>query len=130
MVLWELANVIARSLSTIFKSLWHLEEVSDAWNTAAATCVFHKGKKEDLNNNRAVILTSKHTEDQKGGGNSQHGFTKGSSFLTNPKRTKCPVRSIVQMYSCCFIPRVGAVETISGRWAELQCTVSIKQQVL
>lgn len=57
-VLWELANVIARSLSTIFKRLWHSEELPDVWNKANTTCLFHKGKKEDLRNNRVVILTS------------------------------------------------------------------------
>lgn len=58
MLLWELANVIARSLSTIFKRFWHSEEVPDVWNKASTTFLLHKGKKEHLRNNRVVILTS------------------------------------------------------------------------
>lgn len=56
-MLWELANVIERSLSIIFKRLWQSKAEPDVWSKANITLLFHKGKEADLRNNRVGILT-------------------------------------------------------------------------
>ena len=68
------------------------------WRTANVTPIFKQGKKEDTGNYRSVSLTSvpgkvmeqfilevisRYAEDTKVIRNSQHGFTKGRSCLTN-----------------------------------------------
>ncbi|CAM5111572.1 unnamed protein product [Natator depressus] len=97
-VLKELANVIAEPLAIIFENSWRSGEVPDDWKKANVVPIFKKGKKEDPGNCRPVSLTSvpgkimeqvlkesilKHLEERKGIRNSQHGFTKGKSCLTN-----------------------------------------------
>ncbi|GAB0182821.1 mitochondrial enolase superfamily member 1 [Grus japonensis] len=57
-VLRELADVIARPLSIIFKRSWRTGEVPEDWRKANVTPVFKKGKKEDPGNYRPVSLTS------------------------------------------------------------------------
>ncbi|KFQ28610.1 hypothetical protein N332_12616, partial [Mesitornis unicolor] len=57
-MLRELAGVIARPLSIIFRKLWATGEVPEDWRKAYVTPVFKKGKKEDLGNYRPVSLTS------------------------------------------------------------------------
>ncbi|CAM4628179.1 unnamed protein product [Lepidochelys olivacea] len=97
-VLKELADVIAEPLAIIFENSWRLGEVPDDWKKANVMPIFKKGKKEDPGNYRPVSLTSvpgkimeqvhkesilKHLQERKVIRNSQHGFTKGKSCLTN-----------------------------------------------
>ncbi|CAM4495102.1 unnamed protein product [Caretta caretta] len=97
-VLKELAAVIAEPLAIIFENSWRTGEVPDDWKKANVVPIFKKGKKEDPGNYRPVSLTSvpgkimeqvlkesilKHLHERKGIRNSQHGFTKGRSCLTN-----------------------------------------------
>ncbi|CAM4525312.1 unnamed protein product [Lepidochelys kempii] len=97
-VLKELGDVIAEPLAIIFENSWRLGEVPDNRKKANVVPIFKKGKKEDPGNHRPVSLTSvpgkimeqvlkesilKHLEERKVIRNSQHGFTKGKSCLTN-----------------------------------------------
>ncbi|CAM4517210.1 unnamed protein product [Lepidochelys olivacea] len=97
-VLKELAAVIAEPLAIIFENSWRTGEVPDDWKKANVVPIFKKGKKEDPGNYRPVSLTSvpgkimeqvlkesilKRLHERKMIRNSQHGFTKGRSCLTN-----------------------------------------------
>ncbi|CAM5076950.1 unnamed protein product [Eretmochelys imbricata] len=97
-VLKELADVIAEPLAIIFQNSWRSGEVPDDWKKTKVVPIFKKEKKEDPGNYRPVSLTSvpgkimeqvlkesilKHLEERKVIRNSQHGFTKGKSCLTN-----------------------------------------------
>ncbi|CAM2095472.1 unnamed protein product [Caretta caretta] len=97
-VLKELVAVIAEPLAIIFENSWRTGEVPDDWKKANVVPIFKKGKKEDPGNDRPVSLTSvpgkimeqvlkesilKHLHERKVIRNSQHGFTKGRSCLTN-----------------------------------------------
>ncbi|CAM4557941.1 unnamed protein product [Lepidochelys kempii] len=97
-VLKELAAVIAEPLAIIFENSWRTGEVPDDWKKANVVPIFKKGKKEDPGKYRPVSLTSvpgkimeqvlkesilKHLHERKLIRNSQHGFTKGRSCLTN-----------------------------------------------
>ncbi|XP_074980451.1 BBSome complex assembly protein BBS10 isoform X2 [Caretta caretta] len=97
-VLKELADVIAEPLAIIFENSWRSGEVPEDWKKANVVPIFKKGKKDDPGNYRPVSLTSvpgkimehvlkesilKHLDERKVIRNSQHGFTKGKSCLTN-----------------------------------------------
>ncbi|KFP27305.1 RNA-directed DNA polymerase from mobile element jockey, partial [Colius striatus] len=57
-VLRQLADVIAKPLSVIFKQSLRTVQVPENWRKANVTPVFKKGKKDNPGNYSPVILTS------------------------------------------------------------------------
>jgi len=98
-VLRELAEELAKPLSTIYQQSWLTGEVPDDWTLASVTPIYMKGQKEDPGNYRPVSLTSvpgkimerfilsaltRHVKDNQGIRPSQHGFMKGRSCYDQP----------------------------------------------
>ena len=97
-VLREVAEQVSEMLTDIFNSSLESGQVPEDWRAANVTPLFKKGSREELGNYRSVSLTSavwkvletlikEQMRNQlnkykliKG---SQHGFTNGSSCLTN-----------------------------------------------
>ncbi|CAM4534454.1 unnamed protein product [Lepidochelys kempii] len=99
-VLKELTAVIAEPLAIISENSWRMGEVPDDWKKANVVPIFKKGRTRILGttdqtsqphlspwkNHGAGILKEsilKHLHERKVIRNSQHGFTKGRSCLTN-----------------------------------------------
>jgi len=97
-VLRELADVIAKPLSMAFERSWQSGEVPRYWKKGNVMPIFKKGRKEDPWNYQPVSLTSvpekimeqmpleamlRRMEDREVIQDSQHGFFKGKSCLTN-----------------------------------------------
>ena len=98
MLLRELRDEIAQPLAELFKASLETGVVPEDWRSANITSLFKKGRRCDSKNYRPISLTSivckilesvikdevvKHLDRFKLIKDSQHGFTKGRSCLTN-----------------------------------------------
>jgi len=94
----ELADAVAKPVSMIFEKSWQSGEVPDDWKKGNIALIFRKSTKENPGNYQPVSLTSvpgkvlgqifleamlKHMEGREAIRDSQGGFTKSRSCLTN-----------------------------------------------
>ena len=130
-VLRELAEVIAKLLSTIYRHSWLSGEVPEDWRLADVTPIYKKGHKEDLGNYRPVSLTSVpgkimeqiilseitwYLHGIQGIRPSQHGFTKGRSCLSNiTSFYDCVTRQVDEgkAADAVYLDFIKAFETVS-----------------
>jgi hypothetical protein len=97
-LLFELRNIISEPLTKLYNASLRSGVVPDDWKDAGVTPLFKKGNKSDVQNYRPVSLTSitckimesiikdavlEHLDEFLLIKQSQHGFTKGRSCLTN-----------------------------------------------
>ena len=97
-LLSELAEVVAKPLKIIFRKSLETGQVPDYWKEANITAVHKKGPREDAKNYRPISLTCicskvmetliknrilEHISAMGILNNSQHGFNRGRSCLTN-----------------------------------------------
>lgn len=103
-VLWELDCVVTRSLSTMLKRLWHLQEAPDVWNQTDTTHPMLTQGQEWRSEEQQSSQPNLGFQESSGrkiswklypntwrtrrwlGNASMDWFIKGSSCLTNPKR--------------------------------------------
>jgi len=57
-MLSELADVIAKLLSTVYQHSWSMGEVLEDWRLVSVTPIYKKGCKDDPGNHRPIMLTS------------------------------------------------------------------------
>lgn len=84
-ILKEVANIIAKPLSIIFKYSWLSGKVPSNRKKGNITHNFKKGRKEDQDNYRLILLEAllRHMHDEEPICGSQHSFTNGRLCLTN-----------------------------------------------
>ncbi|RMB90796.1 hypothetical protein DUI87_32789 [Hirundo rustica rustica] len=128
----ELADELAKPLSTIYQQSWLTGEVPDDWKLASVTLIHKKGGKEDPSNYRPVSLTSapgkimeqfilgaitQNLQDGQGIRPSQHEFRRGRSCLINPISFYYQVT--------CLVDAGRAVDVVCLDFGKVLDTVSI-----